>query len=97
MRWAWCSSDAAAPQRLHDAARPLREGASLCAFPEGTRSRDGPVAPFKGGAFPVAIEAGAAVVPIAIHGSGTVLPPSGFGVRPGVITLRIGAPLSTQG
>lgn len=74
----------------------LHRGAILCAFPEGTRSRDGSVGPFKGGAFQLAIEAGAPVVPVAIHGSGAVLPPSGFAVRPGTIRVRFGAPIETH-
>jgi 1-acyl-sn-glycerol-3-phosphate acyltransferase len=85
-----------AAQRLRDARRLVRGGASLCAFPEGTRSRDGSVAAFKGGAFQVAIAAGVAVVPVAIDGSGEVLPAGGFRVRPGTITLRLGEPLSTR-
>lgn len=84
-----------APQRLREARRLVQGGASLCAFPEGTRSRDGSVAPFKGGAFQVAIAAGAAVVPVAIEGSGAVLAAGGFRVRPGTITVRLGEPLST--
>jgi 1-acyl-sn-glycerol-3-phosphate acyltransferase len=75
----------------------VRSGHALCAFPEGTRSRDGSVGPFKGGALQVAIEAGVPVVPVAIRGSGAVLPTSGFRVRPGVITLRFGEPMSTAG
>lgn len=86
-----------APQRLREAARMLHDGAHVCAFPEGTRSRDGRVGAFKGGAFHVAIAAGVAVVPIAIEGSGEILPASGFSVRPGTIRLRIGEPLSTAG
>lgn len=85
------------PQRLRDAVALVRQGATLCAFPEGTRSRDGRVAPFKGGAFQLAIEAGAAVVPVAIEGSGEVLPAAGFRVRPGRIVVRLGEPLPTQG
>jgi 1-acyl-sn-glycerol-3-phosphate acyltransferase len=84
-------------RRLHAAVDVVREGASVCAFPEGTRSRDGRVGPFKGGAFQLAIEAGAGVVPVAIEGSGTVLPAAGFRVRPGRIVVRIGEPLPTQG
>ena len=84
-------------RRLHAAADLLREGACVCAFPEGTRSRDGRVGPFKGGAFQLAIEAGVSVVPVAIGGSGKVLPAAGFRVRPGRIVVRIGGPLSTQG
>lgn len=86
-----------APQRLREAVGMVRAGANVCAFPEGTRSRDGRVGAFKGGAFQVAIEAGVAVVPIAIDGSGAVLPASGFSVRPGLIRLRIGDPLPTSG
>jgi 1-acyl-sn-glycerol-3-phosphate acyltransferase len=84
-------------RRLHAAAGIVRRGASLCAFPEGTRSRDGRVGPFKGGSFQLAIGAGVPVVPVAIQGSGTVLPAAGFHVRPGAIVVRIGAPLPTQG
>lgn len=74
----------------------VRGGAAFCAFPEGTRSRDGTVGPFRGGVFQLAIEAGADVVPVSIEGSGAVLPPAGFGVRPGVIRVRFGAPLATN-
>jgi 1-acyl-sn-glycerol-3-phosphate acyltransferase len=83
-------------QRLHAAVGIVRAGACLCAFPEGTRSRDGRVGPFKGGVFQVAIESGAPVLPVAIEGSGAVLPAVGFRVRPGAIVLRIGEPLPTH-
>ncbi|MBP1473585.1 1-acyl-sn-glycerol-3-phosphate acyltransferase [Frateuria sp. MAH-13] len=83
-------------RRLRAAVEVVRGGASVCAFPEGTRSR-GRVGPFKGGAFQLAIEAGVAVVPVAIEGSGRVLPAAGFRVRPGRIVVRIGEPLSSQG
>ena len=86
-----------APQRLRDAVARVRDGATLCAFPEGTRSRDGSVGPFKGGALQVAIEAGVPVVPVAIRGSGAVLPAAGFRVRPGRIDVRFGTPIATQG
>ena len=86
-----------AAERLHAVGSLVRRGESLCAFPEGTRSRDGSVGPFKGGAFQVALQAGVPVVPIAIDGSGAVLPAPGFRVRPGTITLRIGEPISTTG
>lgn len=86
-----------AAERLHGIVALVRGGASLCAFPEGTRSRDGSIGPFKGGAFQVALQAGVPVVPIAIEGSGAVLPASGFRVRPGTITVRIGDPMPTAG
>lgn len=83
---------------IHDATAMLREGRTLCIFPEGTRSRDGRVGEFKGGAFQAAIAAGVPVVPVAIHGAGAVLPVAGlFRVRPGRIVVRFGTPLVTTG
>lgn len=88
----------AAPAVLRDAARLVRHGAQLCIFPEGTRSRDGAVAPFKGGAFQSAIDAGVAILPVALEGTGAVLPSEGlFAVRPGTIRVRFGTPLETSG
>jgi 1-acyl-sn-glycerol-3-phosphate acyltransferase len=75
----------------------VRSGACLAAFPEGTRGRPGRLGAFKGGAFQIAIAAGCTVVPVAIIGSGDVLPAGGFRVRPGVITLRFGEPIPTTG
>ncbi|MEP6993054.1 MAG: lysophospholipid acyltransferase family protein [Acidobacteriota bacterium] len=52
----------------------LREGSSVVVFPEGTRSADGSLAPFREGAFRLAIELGVDIVPLAIHGTETALP-----------------------
>ncbi|WP_344759943.1 lysophospholipid acyltransferase family protein [Luteimonas lutimaris] len=82
---------------MRRSAELLRAGGSLCIFPEGTRSRSGKVAEFKGGAFQAAIDAGVGVVPVAIEGSGAVLYPEGFfRVRPGTIRVRFGAALATR-
>ena len=86
-----------AKRRLGDAAEMLRDAATFAAFPEGTRSKDGTVGPFKGGALQLAIEAGVPVVRVAIEGAGRVLPPTGFSVRPGVILVRFGTPIETTG
>ncbi len=86
-----------AASRLHSVVALVQGGDSLCAFPEGTRSRDGSVRPFKGGAFQVALQAGVPIVPTAIEGSGAVLPAAGFKVRPGMIRVRIGDPIPTAG
>lgn len=91
------SSARDARRRMHEAAGLVKAGATLCVFPEGTRSRDGEVLPFKSGAFQVALDAAADVVPVAIEGSGKVLSLGGvFRVRPGTITLTFGTPLATQ-
>lgn len=88
----------AGSKMLREVVDLLRDGATLCVFPEGTRSRDGRLAPFKGGAFQAAIDAGVEVLPVAIEGAGDVLSPEGlFRVRPGRIVVRIGQPLATDG
>ena len=86
-----------ARRQLGTAADRLRGDATFAAFPEGTRSKDGTVGPFKAGALQVAMEAGVHVLPVAIEGAGKVLPPSGFLVRPGVIRVRFGTPIETTG
>lgn len=88
----------AAPATLRHAAELVRDGAQLCLFPEGTRSRDGVVAPFKAAAFQSAIDAGVDVLPVALEGTGAVLPVTGFfAVPPGTIRVRFGKPLATTG
>jgi 1-acyl-sn-glycerol-3-phosphate acyltransferase len=86
-----------AKRKLSDAAEQLRDAATFAAFPEGTRGKDGTIGPFKGGALQLAIEAGVPVLPVAIEGSGRVLPPTGFSVRPGEIVVRFGDPIETTG
>lgn len=87
----------AAMGSLREAGARVRDGANVLVFPEGTRSRDGNVLPFKKGAFVLATAAGVPIVPIAIEGSGRCMPPDGFRVRPGVIRLKIGDPIPTAG
>jgi 1-acyl-sn-glycerol-3-phosphate acyltransferase len=58
--------------------RWLDRGVPVMIFPEGTRSRDGAVQPFKDGAFTLAISRSCPVVPIAISGTGELLPKHGF-------------------
>ncbi len=76
-------------------AQRLAEGRSILIFPEGTRSTGGEVGSFKPGAFVPPIDAGAAVVPVAIEGTSAILPPGGFRVRPGRIRLAVGHPIAT--
>lgn len=85
-----------ARRRLGEAARRLRGAATFAAFPEGTRSKDGSLGAFKGGALQLALDAGVAVLPVAILGAHRVLPPSGFRVRPGEILIRFGEPIETD-
>jgi 1-acyl-sn-glycerol-3-phosphate acyltransferase len=51
----------------------LRGGTRVWIAPEGTRSRDGTLLPFKSGAFHLAIDAGVRILPVALHGTAEVL------------------------
>ncbi len=77
--------------------RRLAEGCSIVIFPEGTRSRDGTVGPFKPAAFLPPIDTGTPIVPVAIDGPGRVIPPGGFRVCPGRLRLAVGRPIATAG
>lgn len=79
------------------AAQRLREGLSILSFPEGTRSPDGRVKPFKTAAFAAALEAGVPVIPVALTGTGHILPRDGFRARPGRARVVIGEPIPTAG
>jgi 1-acyl-sn-glycerol-3-phosphate acyltransferase len=61
-------------QMLKDCKGWLDRDVSIALFPEGTRSLTGEMAPFRDGAFRLAIEAGVPVVPIVIDGTFEVLP-----------------------
>lgn len=78
---------AEAIRALSTAAARVRAGRSIVLFPEGTRSRDGSLRPFKKGAFYLALAAGVPVVPVAITGSFDVLPPGSLRVRPGAVRV----------
>jgi len=62
----------------------LARGTPVLLFPEGTRSRDGRMQPFKEGAFRLALEAGCPVVPIAIAGTFDSLPKTGVILKNGM-------------
>ena len=65
--------------RMMDACeRTLAGGSSVMIFPEGTRSRDGRLQPFKPGAFTLAQRTGAAILPIVVEGTARALPKRGF-------------------
>jgi 1-acyl-sn-glycerol-3-phosphate acyltransferase len=54
---------------MEEAVATVKKGYSLVIFPEGTRSRGGPVAEFKAGSFRLALKAGVPIVPVTIDGS----------------------------
>ena len=80
-----------------EAAKVIREGISAIVYAEGTRSPDGKLQPFKKGPFVLAIAAQVEVVPVWVEGAFDALPKGQWYVRPGVVTVRIGAPIPTEG
>ncbi len=59
----------------------LSAGNSIMMFPEGSRSADGRLKPFKPSAFELAVEAGSPVLPIVLQGTARALPTRGFVLR----------------
>ena len=86
-----------ARRNLDAAVRRLRRGASLAVFPEGTRSPDAEVRPFKRGSFVLAMEAGAPVVPVSLAGVKRVVPLGIATLRPGLVRLTLHRPIETLG
>jgi 1-acyl-sn-glycerol-3-phosphate acyltransferase len=83
---------------LATAEADLRDGISVMIFPEGTRSRDGRLKPFKAGAFELAVATGLPVLPIVVGGTGDALPARGFVLRGRhPITLTVLPPIPSQG
>ncbi len=85
-----------AVKSLDEAASRIRSGCSVVLYPEGTRSRDGNLQPFKKGAFHLALAAGVPVVPVAISGSYDVIRPGDWRVTPGPVTVSIEAPIDVS-
>jgi 1-acyl-sn-glycerol-3-phosphate acyltransferase len=76
--------------------RMKAEGLSLGLFPEGTRSRNGVLGPFKKGSFALAIETQTTLVPIAIDG-GAEIAAGPLRIRPRAILMCCGDPIPLAG
>ncbi len=77
-----------------EAAKPrLVGGVSVLFFPEGTRSEDGRLGPFKKGGFIMARQLDLPILPVTISGSWRVLPKGCLAPRPGTIRIRIHPPI----
>ncbi len=74
----------------------LRNGLSFCVFPEGTRSRDGRLLPFKRGTFVMAIRAGVPVVPVSLAGTQNLMRKGDWRLYPGEVVVRFGKPVDAS-
>lgn len=81
---------------LISAAERIKNGRSVTVFPEGTRSPDGKIHEFKAGAFILAIESGAPILPVVIKGTFESAPKSAVRVTPHPIEVIVGEPVPTQ-
>lgn len=78
------------------ASKLMKEGLCLIVFPEGTRSRDGRVAAFKGGSFFLALRTGLPVVPLSVVGSRHVMLKGRLATYPGRVKLIVHEPIDTR-
>jgi 1-acyl-sn-glycerol-3-phosphate acyltransferase len=82
---------------IERAAQSIRKGSSVILFPEGTRTLDGKLQPFKRGAFSLAVKAGVPVVPLTINGTFTIMPKGSLNIKPANISVVLGEPIPTLG
>ena len=87
----------AARRSIDLAGERIRNGDSVVIFPEGTRTRDGTLGPFKKGGFHLAVKAGVPIVPVALKGTRELMPRGSFLLRGGTMKAIIGEPVPTQG
>ena len=79
------------------AAERIAAGTSVVIFPEGTRTLDGSLLPFKRGAFLLAARAGVPIVPFTINGSMERNPRNRIELHPGTIRVNFARPIPTAG
>jgi 1-acyl-sn-glycerol-3-phosphate acyltransferase len=92
------SNHVRAMQSIERAKELVRDGVSIYLAPEGTRSRDGKIAPLKKGGFHLAVDTHAPIVPVAIKGTIDILPRGTRTMHAGKrVEVTIGAPLPVDG
>ncbi len=74
----------------------LKSGASIVIFPEGTRSRDGVIGPFKKGGTLLAMRAGVPMIPVTIMGTAGIIQKGSWRVNPGRVKIILSPPLEVE-
>lgn len=82
-------------EAMNKAAEKIRDGMSVVIFPEGSRSPDGTIQPFKKGGFTLAIKSKVPIVPLALTGSREIMPKERLTASSGEIRIRMGRPIET--
>ena len=91
------SDSKSAVETIKAAKSKVINGTSVLFFPEGTRSGDGKIRPFKKGAFKMALDLGIPILPVTINGTKNILPKGGMDLMPGSATMIIHKPISVKG
>ncbi|NNF83860.1 MAG: 1-acyl-sn-glycerol-3-phosphate acyltransferase [Deltaproteobacteria bacterium] len=91
------SSPEKAKAALEEALSGLSGNNSVMIYPEGTRSRDGSLGPFKKGGVWMALQVGLPIVPVRVSGSREVVAADTLRIRPGTVTVEIFPPIATRG
>jgi len=86
-----------AVRSMKEAAQKIKGGVSVVMFPEGTRSVDGRLLPFKRGGFNLALKSGCDIVPVAISDSYRIVPKGSLKIKKGSFGIHIGEPISLKG
>ncbi|TMW70761.1 1-acyl-sn-glycerol-3-phosphate acyltransferase [Alteribacter natronophilus] len=76
-----------------DGVRQLKNGHNLVVFPEGTRSKGGPVRRFKQGSFKLALKSGAAILPVTIDGSYKIMEANKNLMKPADVKVTVSEPI----
>jgi 1-acyl-sn-glycerol-3-phosphate acyltransferase len=84
-------------ESLKSAKDKLAGGWSVLIYPEGTRSSDPYLQPFKKGAFMLAVQTGIPILPVTCNGAFHILPKKTIVIIPGHIAVVIGDPIPTEG
>lgn len=86
----------AAKRTLDIACQALASGTSIAIMPEGTRTRDGRLGPFKKGAFHMAIDAKATIVPYVFKGLYAINRTGSYLLTPGTVEVVFTPPIDTS-
>ena len=84
-------------ESIKEAAAKMKDGVSVMIFPEGTRSHDGSIRPFKKGGFVMAVDTGVPIVPVILRGTRPIMDKSSWRINAGNVSLQIEKPIDSTG